>query len=584
MPALDERGRRLALIVASSDYRDPTLQQLRAPGRDACDLAEVLGDPAIGTFDVRTLIDIPSDRLLRGIAQFCTQAGPSDLVLVYLSCHGVLDDRGRLYYAGIDTDRSLLSATAVAAQWLSEQLDDCRARRQILLLDCCHSGAFAKGSKGDNALALKNRFGGRGKIVLTASGATEYSFEGTNVVGEGVRSVFTSAVVNGLRTGQADRDKDGLVTVNDLYQYVYDTVRAAEPRQTPMLWAFGAEGDLLVAYSPRGPIVEPAPLPEDLRLILENPRPVIRESGVKVLAELLDHGQPGLVLTARQTLQRISEEDLSRIAALARAALDAGNGQAVTQLEAQGQARLEAERAAARRRQQIEQLQHQLREHAAKQEWVAVQTINDQLAALDPAAADPDNLASTAREHITRQQEVERSNAAPAAAHQQPGIPATVSHLRLAREQARPDAEVRAPVRLKLRRDVPSPEGAQGRKGKEREETSGGHLAAPSAKASAQLADQPTPRSPETRAAAAVTEPPARAAPKTRQRTSWVFSRPQQYFLACVIFFIASLVGYNFTSPRTHMQLAMGWAIGLSVIGVLLSFGFILRDRRVRRR
>ena len=65
MPALDERGRRLALIVASSDYRDPTLQQLRAPGRDACDLAEVLGDPAIGTFDVRTLIDIPSDRLLR---------------------------------------------------------------------------------------------------------------------------------------------------------------------------------------------------------------------------------------------------------------------------------------------------------------------------------------------------------------------------------------------------------------------------------------------------------------------------------------------------------------------------------------
>ena len=407
MPTQDEPGRRLALIVASSDYRDPTLHQLRAPGRDASDLAEVLGNPAIGIFDVRTLMDTPSDQLLRGIAQFCRQAGPGDLLMVYLSCHGVLDDRGRLYYATIDTERALLSATAVSAHWLSEQLDDCRARQKILVLDCCHSGAFARGSKGDSALALKDRFSGRGKIVLTASGATEYSFEGASVVGEGVRSVFTRAVVDGLRTGQADRDKDGLVTVNDLYHHVYDTVRAAEPRQTPKLWAFGAEGDLLVAHSPRGPIVEPAPLPEDLRLTLENPRLVIRESGVKVLAELLDHGEPGLALTARQILQRISEEDHPRIAALARAAQDADHGQAVTQLEAQEQARQQAERAAAQRRQQIEQLQQQIRDRAAAQDWDAVLAVSDQLAGLDPDAADPDALASTAREQITRRQQAE---------------------------------------------------------------------------------------------------------------------------------------------------------------------------------
>ena len=404
MPTRDELGRRLALIVASSDYRDPTLRQLRAPGHDASDLAEVLSDPAIGMFDVRTFMDAPSDQLLRGIAQFCRQAGPGDLLLVYLSCHGVLDDRGRLYYATANTEHSLLSATAVSAQWLSEQLDDCRARQKILVLDCCHSGAFAKGSKGDTALALKDRFSGRGKIVLTASGATEYSFEDANVVGEGVRSVFTRAVVDGLRTGEADRDKDGLVTANDLYHHVYDTVRAAEPRQTPKLWVFGAEGDLLVAHSPRGPIVEPAALPEDLRLTLENPRLVIRESGVKVLAELLDHAEPGLALTARQTLQRIREEDHPRIAALARAAHDADHGDAVTQLEAQEHARREAERAAGHRR-QMKQLQQQIRGRAAAQDWDAVVAANGKLAACDPAAADPDSLASIAREQITRRQQ-----------------------------------------------------------------------------------------------------------------------------------------------------------------------------------
>ncbi len=417
MPIQGEPGRRLALIVATSDYRDPTLHQLRAPGRDASDLAEVLGDPAIGIFDVRTLMDTPSDQLLRGIAQFCGQASPGDLLLIYLSCHGVLDDRGRLYYATIDTERSLLSATAVAAQWLTEQLDDSRAHRKILLLDCCHSGAFARGAKGGSELALKDRFSGRGNVVLTASGATEYSFEGANVVGEGVRSVFTRAVVDGLRTGQADRDKDGLVTVNDLYHHVYDTVRAAEPRQTPRLWAFGTEGDLLVAHSPRGPVVEPAPLPEDVRMLVESSRLVVRESGVRVLADLLDHGEPGLALTARQTLQRISEEDLPRIAALARAAQDADHGQAVTQLEAEEQARREAEeqarreaeRAAARHRRQVEQLQQKIRERAAAEDWNAVVAADDELAALDPAVADPDALASAAREHTTGRQKAERA-------------------------------------------------------------------------------------------------------------------------------------------------------------------------------
>ncbi len=184
-----------------------------------------------------------------------------------------------------------------------------RARRQILVLDCCHSGAFANGAKGANALALHERFGGRGKVVLTASGATEYSFEGADVIGTGVRSVFTHAVVDGLRSGDADRDKDGLVTVTDLYQHVYDAVRVAEPRQTPKLWTYGAEGDLLVAHSRRGAIVDPVPLPEDLRLTLESPRLIIRASGVKVLAELLNKGEPGLVISVKEALQRISDED-----------------------------------------------------------------------------------------------------------------------------------------------------------------------------------------------------------------------------------------------------------------------------------
>ncbi|HEX3174537.1 MAG TPA: caspase family protein [Solirubrobacterales bacterium] len=320
-------GRRLALVVATGSYVDPTLAKLRAPGQDASDLAAVLEDAAVGQFEVEMVFDAPAESLRRRIAQFCTQMGPGDLALVYLSCHGVLDDRGRLYYATVDTDRALLSATAVPSAWLNEQLEDCRSRRQILVLDCCHSGAFAKGAKGEGSLGLRERFEGRGRVVLTGSRGTEYSFEHGHVVGDGVSSVFTSALVKGLRSGDADRDGDGMVTVSELYDYAYEAVRERESRQTPTLWTYGAEGDLLVAHSPRGAIVEPAPLPEDLLMLLESARPRVREGAVTELADLLAGPDAGRALTARAELERIAVEDVPSVATAARAALDAAQPQ-----------------------------------------------------------------------------------------------------------------------------------------------------------------------------------------------------------------------------------------------------------------
>jgi uncharacterized caspase-like protein len=325
MPTTAERpsGRRVALVIATGHYEDPTLAKLRAPGRDASDLAAVLGDAAVGGFEVETVLDAPAESLRRRVARFCTEIGPHDLALVYLSCHGVLDDRGRLYYATADTDRSLLSATALPSAWLNEQLEDCRSRRQILVLDCCHSGAFAKGAKGEGELALHDRFEGRGRIVLTGSRGTEYSFEHDHVIGDSVSSVFTSALVEGLRSGDADRDGDGVVTVGELYDYAYEAVRTKEARQTPTLWTYGAEGDLPVAQSPRGPIVKPVPLPEDLVALLESARPRVREGAVVELAELARSSDAGRALSAREALERVAAADAPSVAAAARSALGA---------------------------------------------------------------------------------------------------------------------------------------------------------------------------------------------------------------------------------------------------------------------
>lgn len=323
-PQIDEvGGRSLALIIATASYTDPTLTRLRAPGQDARDLAEVLADETIGGYHVETVLDATADTIRRRVAQFCAGGDPHDLALVYLSCHGVLDDHGHLHYAATDTERNLLTATAVEASWLNRQLEACRCRRQILILDCCHSGAFARDARGETEVALHHHFPeAQGRMVLTASRATEYAFEGDRVVGEGASAVFTSALVQGLRSGDADRDGDGLISVTELFDYAHYAVRARDGRQRPGLWVHAGEGTLIVARNRRGPRVDPKPLPSGLVDACESAQPAVRIGAVTALADVLGGTDLGRALTARDWLERMAGHDIPSVAQAARDALE----------------------------------------------------------------------------------------------------------------------------------------------------------------------------------------------------------------------------------------------------------------------
>jgi hypothetical protein len=104
---------------------------------------------------------------------------------------------------------------------------------------------------------LKERFDGRGRVILTASTSMEYAFEGEELTGAGRPSVFTRAVVDGLRSGAADIDGDGQVSVDDLYEHVYERVRETTPNQTPSKWTFDVQGELVIARSPLGRVSMP---------------------------------------------------------------------------------------------------------------------------------------------------------------------------------------------------------------------------------------------------------------------------------------------------------------------------------------
>ena len=321
LASVGRTGARRALIVANAEYEDPALGRLRGPTRDADALARVLGDPAVGGFEVDLLMDADERTVRRGIAAFFAGRDPDDLLFLHFSCHGVKDSRGRLHLAARDTELAVLGATGIPASFVHDQLDQTASRRVVLVLDCCYSGAFARGTsvRAERTVHVGEEFGvGSGRIVLTASSSTEYAFDGTDLTeSEGQPSVFTTALVEGLATGEADLDGDGEISIDELYDYTYREVRRQTPGQTPMKWSLGVEGSLSVARSVRGATL-PAQIVEDLA----SERVVLRLEAVSALAHLSAGRSPALADSARAALNRVAErDDSSQVRAAAAAAL-----------------------------------------------------------------------------------------------------------------------------------------------------------------------------------------------------------------------------------------------------------------------
>ena len=200
-----------ALVVGINSYPS---SPLRGCINDASALASIIETHGDGSpnFDVRLETDVQTKSKLKTmIAELLS--GINDTVLLYFSGHGFLNELGgylvtpdhETYDEGISMDEILVLA------------NQSKAKDKIIILDCCHSGAFGSPTIGRGASQLDE-----GISILTASRDDEPSME---INGHGV---FTNLLLGALQGGAADLR--GHISPGGVYAYIDQALGAWEQR------------------------------------------------------------------------------------------------------------------------------------------------------------------------------------------------------------------------------------------------------------------------------------------------------------------------------------------------------------------
>jgi hypothetical protein len=223
---------RYALVVGSN-RAGPGQEPLQYADDDARNVSDVLVE--LGGYDeqdVLLLLDPDAEMLLEALASLAERvaAGREQDEPVVAT----------FYYSGHARASALdLGGEELPLSRVRDALEGVGASLTLVVLDACQSGAVSRSKgvepaedfSGNSVRGLDTE----GFVVLASSSASELSQESDDLQG----STFTHHLVSGLR-GAADREHDGVVTLDEAYVYAYDrtvytTAQTALGQQHPRL-------------------------------------------------------------------------------------------------------------------------------------------------------------------------------------------------------------------------------------------------------------------------------------------------------------------------------------------------------------
>lgn len=224
-----EKKNRHGLVIGIDEYQNKNLN-LDYASNDAKEIYKLMVDPECGMFaenNVELLLneEATERNIKRAFSQARREVGEQDTFWFYYAGHGA-PEGNKTYWLPHDADANDLWATGISNSYIKELLEVLPAERKVLFLDCCYAVAT---SMKDNSTRsnlggeeLIKEFDATGTVTIASSDTDEKSVELT----EYEQGAFTYYLKKGLK-GEADIKEDGVVTLEELWEYLPRKVQEA---------------------------------------------------------------------------------------------------------------------------------------------------------------------------------------------------------------------------------------------------------------------------------------------------------------------------------------------------------------------
>jgi uncharacterized caspase-like protein len=241
--------------IGISDYVNP-MNNLNYADKDARDLIQMFEERSdiYNRIRIIPLLNYQATKAnILALKDSLMQSKPDDHVFLFFAGHGIIGDDGQYYLCNTDIKNDNIFSSATPYTDFEAIIDSIPARNKLILIDACHSGEADNEEikiadfvpEHGNKKSLKINYFGRnvfqssssfnsqtsfdlmkslfsdlrrntGATIIASAGAGEYAYEGGDID----NGVFTYFLMEALKNKQADYNKDQMITVSELIDYI----------------------------------------------------------------------------------------------------------------------------------------------------------------------------------------------------------------------------------------------------------------------------------------------------------------------------------------------------------------------------
>jgi len=231
-----------AIVIGVAEYQHPTVEDLRYAKDDAYLISNFLQRPEGGSIPDEQLVRLIDEKatrknILAALEQLKYKVGQDDIIFFYFAGHGL---EGMFLPYDYNFKENYVSHSEVV-----KAIEFCNAKHKIVIADACASGSLGGEVKTldrqgrsiaqvETALttyynAFKASQSGVAFIMSTKPREEAIEYQGLQ------QGVFSYYLIEGLK-GAANQDKDMLISIDEIFNYVYQKVRLyTNNRQTPTI-------------------------------------------------------------------------------------------------------------------------------------------------------------------------------------------------------------------------------------------------------------------------------------------------------------------------------------------------------------